>query len=145
MKALCSAIAALLLTSFSASAKINSIDISEWLPKLPAETHGQHRSRSAHLAQWIPRVDMGMSVTQVTVMLGDPDWGVTPKGKLRWAVDPRKGVLRYSINGANPRVVDFVFDSNARIKRIEENGVIVEKGRRMLLPDPLPRGVFWRK
>lgn len=145
MKALCSALAALLLTSFSASAKINSSDLSGWLPPLPAETHGQFRSRSANLAEWIPNVKTGMSVAQVLVMLGDPDWGITPKGRLRWSVDPRTGVLRYTVKGKNPRVVDFVFDSNARVKRIVENGVILTKGRRVLLPDPLPHGVFWRK
>ena len=147
MKALCLASAALLLTSFSASAKINSADLSAWLPSLPAETRGHSVSRSAHLRSWIPRVEPGMSVAQVIVLLGNPDWGVTPKGRVRWSVDPRTGVLRYSMASGNggTRVMDFHFNAESRVKRIVENGVIVSKGRRLILPDPLPRGVFWRR
>lgn len=146
MKALCSAIAALLLTSLSASAKINSSDLSGWLPPLPVETKAHSQSRSAHLRSWLPRVETGMSAAQVIVLLGNPDWGITPKGKVRWSVDPRSGILRYTSKAAGSiRVTDFHFDSNSRVKRIVENGVIVSKGRRMLLPDPLPHGVFWRK
>lgn len=141
MKALC--FVALLLAALPASAKINSTDLSQWLPALPVKGEVQSQSRPAHLAEWIPKVKPGMAVTQVLVMLGNPDWGYIAKGKLRWAASPREGVLRYTVS--KDCVVDYVFDNDARVKRIVENGVIVARGRRLLLPDPLPHGVFWRK
>jgi hypothetical protein len=148
MRALC-LLAAVLCLAQPASGKINSSDLSQWLPELPPYSRVPDKNRARHLDYWMQHVHPGMSVAQVLVLLGQPDWGVTTRGKLRWVVDPKSGVLQYSaaIRGdfkSSGRVIRIHFDGDARVKRIVENGVTTAKGRRVLLPDPLPRGVWWR-
>ena len=145
MTALC-LLASVFALACPAFGKVNSTELTQWLPELPPFSHSPDTNRARHLAEWMPHVHPGMSVTQVLVLLGPPDWGVTTRGKLRWVVDPRTGVLQYSANGrgdfkGNGRQIRIHFDTDARVKRIEENGVIVAKGRRALLPEPLPHGV----
>lgn len=135
--------------SVSASAGINSQDLSQWLPELPPFTHAPRADRGRHLEKWLPHVRPTMSVAQVLVMLGHPDWGVTTRGKARWLVNPKSGVLRYSAgyrDGSKglDRVIHIHFDEEARVKRIVDNGVITATGPRVLLPGPLPTGVPWR-
>jgi hypothetical protein len=133
----------------SASAMVNSCDLSAWLPELPPFSHARG-SRVQHVDRWLRHVHPGMSIAQVLVELGPPDWGISHRGRLRWAVDPRDGVLQYSAGGTGnarsaTRPIRIYFDSQARVKRIEDNGVTIAQGRRVLLPDPLPRGVWWRR
>jgi hypothetical protein len=149
MRALCFALIAL-CSSGPAWGRINSTSVEAWLPSLPPFTHGGHLSRAEHLAEWLPRVHVGMSVAQVVVLLGNPDWGLTPRGKLRWAANPKAGIIRYSAGGSpegklGGRVVDFWFNNQAQVERIVDNGVIVAQAPRILLPEPLPHGVWWRR
>jgi hypothetical protein len=148
MRAL-SLVAALLFLSETSQAKLNSTDLSQWLPELPPFSIVQHPNRSRHLDYWMQHVRPGMSVAQVLVMLGHPDWGVNSRGRLRWALNPKAGVLQYSASGRDAykgggRVIRIHFDEQARVKRIVDNGVITAEAPRALLPDPLPRGVWWR-
>jgi hypothetical protein len=148
MRAFC-LFAAVLFLGQPASAKINSTDLSQWLPELPPFSLVRDSHRARHLDYWMQHVHPGMSVTQVLVLLGHPDWGVDSRGRLRWVVNPKSGVLQYSASGRDVykgggRVIHVHFDEQARVKRIVENGVITALGRRTLLPDPLPHGVWWR-
>ncbi len=148
MRVFC-ALAALLSLAGSSTAKVNSIDISAWLPELPPFTHVSKRQQARELDHWLRHVEPGMSVAQVVVLLGKPDWGVDKRGRLRWAIDPREGAVQYTGTGGGDykggaRTVRIYFDEQARVKRIEDDGVVVAKARRAFLPDPLPRGVWWR-
>jgi hypothetical protein len=148
MRVLC-VFAALLCLANPVSARINSSDLSQWLPELPPFSLVRDGNRARHLDYWMQHIQPGMSVAQVLVMLGQPDWGVDSRGRLRWVINPKSGVLQYSASGreaykGSGRVIHVHFDGQARVKRIVENGVITAQGRRALLPDPLTRGVWWR-
>jgi outer membrane protein assembly factor BamE (lipoprotein component of BamABCDE complex) len=148
MRVLC-ALTALLCLAESAAAKVNSADLTQWLPELPPYTNVSKRQQARELDHWLQHVHPGMSVSQVIVLMGKPDWGVDHHGRLRWVIDPKDGAVQYSSSGrdgykSGDRKVRIYFDSQARVKRIEDNGVVIAKGRRAFLPDPLPRGVWWR-
>ena len=149
MRVFC-ALAALLSLAGTPTAKFNSTDISQWLPELPPYTNVSKRQQARELDRWLQHVEPGMSVAQVIVLLGKPDWGVDKRGRLRWAIDPRDGAVQYTGTGGGDykggeRKVRIYFDTDARVKRIEDSGVVVARARGSFLHDPLPRGVWWRR
>src|SRR5688572_23721111 len=81
----------------SAWAERGQADLRAWLPELPPESILDASGRARHLRRWLPEVRPEMSVSTVIVLLGAPDWGVNTDGRLQWWLDPKDGVLRYSI------------------------------------------------
>jgi len=146
-----SALVTLLFLAGAASADldINTTNLSQWLPKLPPYTNVTKREEQREMGYWLQYVHPGMSIAQVLALMGKPDWGVDRRGRLRWAINPKEGAVQYTGNGRNDykggeRTVRIFFDNQARVKRIEDNGVVVARGRRLILPDPLRHGVWWR-
>jgi hypothetical protein len=146
MKTICIAFA-LLTTACSALAERGQADLRAWLPELPPQSTLTPERRAGHLRKWLPEVHPGMGVSTVLVMLGAPDWGVNTRGRIQWWLDPKKGVLRYSetTRGGDARVVRIYFDTDARVKTIEQNGKVIARIHKWSIWNrPLPRGVFWR-
>ena len=148
MRTICFVIAAL-ATVCSSLAERGQADLTAWLPELPPESILGTRGRARHVRQWLPEVHPGMSVATVIVLLGVPDWGVNTRGRLQWWLDPKDGVLRYSIADrgswkGGESVVEIYFDPNARVKTIRENGHVIAKAPPNYWNRPLRRGVFWR-
>ena len=147
MRTICFAIAAL-ATACSSWAERGQADLRAWLPELPPESVLTVRGRAQHVRKWLPEVHPGMSVATVLVMLGNPDWGVNTDGKLQWWLNPKKGVLRYSMADrgswkGGESVVEIYFDPNARVKTIRENGQIIAKATPKTWNIHVPRGVIW--
>src|SRR5918993_246027 len=122
MRVLCLFAAVVLLVQ-PASGGINSTDLTQWLPELPPFSLVKHSNRARHLDFWSQHVHPRMSVAQVLVLLGHPDWGVDSRGRIRWAINPKEGVLQYSATGRDAykgggRVLHIHFDEEARVKRI---------------------------
>jgi hypothetical protein len=147
MRTICFAIAAL-ATACSSWAERGQADLRGWLPELPPESILSARGRAQHVRKWLPEVQPGMSVATVIVMLGVPDWGVNTHGKLQWWLNPKKGVLRYSMTDrgswkGGESVVEIYFDPNARVKTIRENGQIIAEAPPKSWNIHVPRGLIW--
>ena len=140
------------ITAFAlpASARNHGSNLADWLPELPVKNVDSPAKRAERIREWLPDVKPGMSVTQVLVFLGIPDWGAAKKGGYQWWLPPTKGVFRYSYSrsGRSPgedSVTLIHFDSDARVTRIETNGAVIAVAPPTFFHRPLPRGVFWRR
>jgi hypothetical protein len=134
---------ALLLVACSpmASARPHAADLRPWFQQDPGELGKASMSRAQRLRTYLPHIQPRMNVSQVMVLLGFPDGGYTRKGQWKW-LDPREGILQYS---AGSRLVRIYFDAQARVERIEENGVVIAKAPPSFFHRPLPRNVPWRR
>ena len=130
----------------SVHARPGRADVRPWMrEELP-----EHRSisRTQRVLTFLPSVRPDMSVTQVITLIGAPDHGITPKGKERW-IEPRRGILQYTLAESSgskglERKILIYLDSEGRVDKIIDNGVLVARKKSRFFYRPLPRGVPWR-